>query len=118
MLSVSGVREIIETLNVVDSDAQVMYVLYTTLEDDVSTLRRTQMYFPEDMLTELRLVASARNESVSEVVRDAVASFLEQKNSPAKNWEADPLWDMVGSGNSGLSDGSLNHDYYLYGKSK
>ena len=76
------------------------------------------MYFPEDMLTELRFVASARKESISEVVREAVASFLEQKNSSAKNWETDPLWDMVGAGDSGLSDGALNHDYYLYSKSK
>lgn len=84
----------------------------------MSTLKRTQMYFPEEMLTELKLVASAKKESISEVVREAVASFLKQKNSQIKNWESDPLWDMVGTGSSGLSDGSLNHDYYLYGKSK
>jgi len=84
----------------------------------MTTLKRTQMYFPEDMLTELRLVASAKKESISEVVREAVTSFLKQKNSQTKNWESDPLWDMVGTGNSGISDGSRNHDFYLYGKSK
>ena len=84
----------------------------------MSTLKRTQMYFPEDMLTELKLVAGARKESISEVVREAVVYFLKQKNSQAKNWKSDPLWDMVGIANSGPSDGSLNHDYYLYGKSK
>ena len=84
----------------------------------MSTLKRTQMYFPEDMLTELKLVASAKRESISEVVREAVSSFLKQKNSQAKDWKTDPLWEMVGTANSGPSDGSLNHDYYLYGKSK
>ena len=84
----------------------------------MSTLKRTQMYFPEDMLAELKLVAGARKESTSEVVREAVAYFLKQKNSQAKNWKSDPLWDMVGTSNSGPFDGSLNHDYYLYGKSK
>ncbi len=84
----------------------------------MSTLKRTQMYFPEDMLAELRLVASAEKESISEVVREAVASFLKQKNSQTKNWKSDSLWDMVGSAESGMSDGALNHDFYLYGKQK
>jgi hypothetical protein len=76
------------------------------------------MYFPEDMLTELRLVAGAQKESISEVVREAVAHFLKQRRMPAKNWKTDPLWDMVGAGCSCLSDGSINHDEYLYGKPK
>jgi len=84
----------------------------------MSTLKRTQMYFPEDMLTELKIVASAKKESISEVVREAVSSFLKQKSSQTKNWESDPLWDIVGQSDSGLSDGSMNHDCYLYGKSK
>jgi Arc/MetJ-type ribon-helix-helix transcriptional regulator len=76
------------------------------------------MYFPEDMLTELKLVASAKKESISEVVREAVSSFLKQKNAQAKNWTSDPIWDMVGAANPEISDGAQNHDYYLYGKSK
>lgn len=84
----------------------------------MSTLKRTQMYFPEDMLNELKLVATVKKESISEVVREAVAFFLKQKDSQAKNWQSDPLWDMVGTTNSGHHDGSINHDHYLYGKSK
>ncbi|MDD2367099.1 MAG: ribbon-helix-helix domain-containing protein [Desulfuromonadaceae bacterium] len=82
------------------------------------TLKRTQMYFPEDMLAELKLFASAKKESISEVVREAVSSFLKQKNAQAKDWKSDPIWDMVGKANSEILDGSLNHDFYLYGKSK
>lgn len=82
------------------------------------TLKRTQMYFPEDMLAELKLVAGLNKESISEVARQAVAFFLKQKKTQIKEWESDPVWDMVGASNSGLSDGSLNHDFYLYGKSK
>lgn len=84
----------------------------------MSTLKRTQMYFPEDMLAELRQVAGINKESISEVVRGAVASFLKQKNTQTKNWKSDPLWEMVGVASSGLPDGSLNHDHYLYGKTK
>jgi len=42
----------------------------------MSTLKRTQMYFPEDMLAELKLFAGAKKESISEVVREAVSTFL------------------------------------------
>lgn len=84
----------------------------------MSTLKRTQMYFPEDMLAELKLVAGLKKESISEVTRQAVAFFLKQKNVQTKEWGADPVWDMVGASNSNLSDGSLNHDFYLYGKLK
>ncbi|HFD40689.1 MAG TPA: hypothetical protein ENJ31_12670 [Anaerolineae bacterium] len=31
-------------------------------------------------------------------------------------WENDPLWDIVGLGASGVSDGAVEHDKYLYGK--
>ena len=82
------------------------------------TLKRTQMYFPEDMLAELKRFAGAEKESISEVVREAVSAFLKHKNAQSKNWKTDPLWDMVGISNSDVSDGSLNHDFYLYGKSK
>lgn len=84
----------------------------------MSTLKRAQMYFPEDMLNELKLVAHSQKESISEVVRGAVDSFLKQKKSHTKNWKSDPLWNMVGTASSDLHDGSLNHDFYLYGKSK
>ena len=31
-------------------------------------------------------------------------------------WEHDPLWDIVGLGESGVTDGSVEHDKYLYGE--
>ena len=72
----------------------------------------------EDMLAELKLFAGAKKESISEVVREAVSSFLKQNNAQPKNWTSDSIWDMVGTANSEISDGALNHDFYLYGKSK
>jgi hypothetical protein len=37
-------------------------------------------------------------------------------NTEAISWEHDPLWDIVDLGESGVTDGSVEHDKYLYGK--
>lgn len=39
-----------------------------------------------------------------------------EANPEAIAWEHDPLWDIVGLGESGVTDGSVEHDKYLYGK--
>lgn len=80
------------------------------------TLKRTQMYFPEDLLKEMKRKAEKEKTSVSEIVRGAVLEFI--KKDREKNWEHDPLWDMVGSSGSDDGDLSVSHDAYLYGKKK
>jgi len=49
-------------------------------------------------------------------VRDAVSELFKKKT--VKNWQKDPLWNMVGSSGSKDKDLSINHDKYLYGKNK
>lgn len=80
----------------------------------MATLRRTQMYFPEDVLMKLKSKADEEQTTVSEIVRNAVADFLKKKKD--KDWTDDPLWNMVGSSSSKDGDLSVNHDKYLYGK--
>jgi len=80
------------------------------------TLKRTQMYFPEDLLREIKRRADDGKTTAADIVRGAVVELL-QKNK-RKNWTNDPLWDMVGSSSSKDKDLSVNHDKYLYGKKR
>ncbi len=78
------------------------------------TLKRTQMYFPEEILRELKRKASKEKTTLADVVRNAVSELL--KKEKAKNWIEDPLWNMVGASKSKDKDLSVHHDKYLYGK--
>ena len=80
------------------------------------TLKRTQMYFPEDLLDELRRKADKEKTTLSHLVRSAVLELL--KKDKLQNWENDPLWSMIGSSQSSDENLSINHDTYLYGKVK
>lgn len=80
----------------------------------MSTLKRTQMYFHEDILRELKKRAKEENSTVAEIVREAVSVLFEKEKE--KDWNNDLLWNMIGSSSSGDSDLSVNHDKYLYGK--
>ncbi len=80
------------------------------------TLKRTQMYFPEDVLRELKRKAREEKTTIAEIVRSSVSEILRKEK--AKDWIEDPLWNMVGSSSSKDRDLSVNHDKYLYGKNK
>ena len=80
----------------------------------MSTLKRTQMYFHEEILRELKKKAKVEKTTVAEIVREAVSVLLEGEK--AKDWIDDPLWNMLGSSSSNDRDLSVNHDKYLYGK--
>lgn len=82
----------------------------------MSTLKRTQMYIPEDVLMNLKKKANAEKTTIASIIRDAVSEFLGKEKT--KDWYNDPLWRMVGSGRSRDGDLSLHHDKYLYGKGR
>jgi metal-responsive CopG/Arc/MetJ family transcriptional regulator len=82
----------------------------------MTILKRTQMYFPEDLLNEIKRKAKREKTTVSEIVREASLDFIKQDRT--KDWANDPLWDMVGSSESNEEDLSIRHDDYLYGKKK
>jgi hypothetical protein len=83
--------------------------------DMATVLKRTQMYFPEDMLQQIRQLADSENTTIADIVRNAVGEFLKKKKREI-DWDNDPLWDIVNQAEgSGRHDVSVNHDAYLYG---
>ena len=72
------------------------------------------MYFPEDVLSELKRKADEEKTTIANIVRIAVSEILEKEKK--RNWIEDPLWNMVGASSSKDKDLSVNHDKYLYGK--
>ena len=82
----------------------------------MATLKRTQMYLPEDTLRKLKRKSKKEKTTVSNIVRNAISDFLSKEEK--KNWAEDPLWEMVGKSSSKEADLSVNHDKYLYGKTR
>lgn len=83
----------------------------------MNSLHRSQVYIGEDQIRLLKLEARKENLSVSELIREAIQSFLNKK-SKAINWDNDPLTKAIGKFHSDVKDASTNHDFYLYGKKR
>jgi len=74
---------------------------------------RTQLYLPEEITLELKLLAQQLNTSVAETIREVIAKGLPQiKKKKAKNLDA--IVGMVKSDRA-PKDLSENLDKYLYG---
>jgi hypothetical protein len=67
-----------------------------------------QVYLRPDQATRLRALAQRRGVSMAELTRQGVDRILAEV--PV---EEDPLWDIVGLGDSGLGDLAADHDRYL-----
>ena len=67
-----------------------------------------QVYLRPEQLEALRALAARRNVAVAELVRQGVDRLL--ADVPL---EDDPLWDIVGMFDSGLTDLAEKHDDYL-----
>jgi len=83
-----------------------------------TTLKRTQMYFPDEMLKQVRQLADSEHSTIAEIVRTAVGDFLEKRKKIPSDWDNDPIWGIVGQTASADGDLSANHDAYLYGDKK
>ncbi len=82
-----------------------------------TTLKRTQMYFPEDMLQQVRQLADSEHTTIAGIVRNAVGDFLKTKTkNKTIDWDNDPLMKLIEQAPaSGIDDVSVHHDAYLYG---
>ncbi|MCA9871947.1 MAG: ribbon-helix-helix protein, CopG family [Caldilineae bacterium] len=67
-----------------------------------------QVYLRQDQMDSLRSLAKRQGVSLAELVRQGVDQLL--ISSPIAN---DPLWDVVGLGQSEAGDLAANHDRYL-----
>jgi len=80
----------------------------------MATMKRTQLYLPEEVLAKLKVKATAQKRSLAQLVRDALGASLKEKEP--EDWRRDSLWNMIGCGSSKEGDLSAYHDKYLYGK--
>jgi len=81
----------------------------------MSNLHRTQIYIEEDQLHQLKLEAEKERLGISELIRRAIRCLLETKTKSV-NWDGDPLTKAIGKIKLSVTDASVNHDHYLYGK--
>ena len=80
---------------------------------------RTQVYLPRDIYEQLKERAEKEGMTMAHQIREALVEYVtdvaETKKRPTLTAD-DPIWDMIGMGESGLKDGSVNHDAYIYGQ--
>ena len=83
----------------------------------MGNLHRAQIYIGEDQMHQLKLEAERERLAVSELIRRAIDRFLKTKAKNI-NWDSDPLTKAIGKIKLTVSDASVNHDHYLYGRGK
>lgn len=85
----------------------------------------TNIRLPKDVYREIKHRALEEEKSLAQIIRESVAQYLAGNRSieqtpPADSildeWENDPLW-LIGTDATiaDVTDGSVNHDLYLYG---
>lgn len=83
----------------------------------MSTLHRAQVYLEEEQLRRLKIEAEREHLPVAVLVRGAISRFLKAKDKGI-NWDNDPLVKAVGKVKLSVTNASINHDHYLYGRKK
>lgn len=81
----------------------------------MSNLIRTQVMLPEDILSDLRVIAAERDWSVSEVVRIGVKTLIE-KLKPRKMSGVEFLRKLADNPIKDVPADLGSNDEYLYGK--
>jgi hypothetical protein len=79
----------------------------------------TNVRLPKELYRQAKRRALEEEKSLAEVIRESVTQYLvgESKAEVDREaWENDPLW-LIGTDATiaDVTDGSVNHDYYLYG---
>ncbi len=81
----------------------------------MSNLHRTQIYIEEEQMRQLKFEAERECLAISELIRRAIQQLLETK-AKSVNWNSDPLTKAIGKIKLAVTDASVNHDHYLYGR--
>lgn len=77
----------------------------------------TNIRISKEMHKRLKLKAVEDNKSVSQLIREAIQGyFFEQKELQKGDYRSDSFINIIGMARSGIKDGSVAHDRYLYGK--
>lgn len=77
----------------------------------------TSLKLPQEIMNDLKHKAVHEKKSVSQLVKEAVQQFLTSQKEAA-DYREDPFNRIIGMAKSGVHDGSVKHDQYLYGKKK
>ncbi len=78
---------------------------------------RTQVYLPRNIYDRLQQRASEHELTLAVQIREALADYLRHVSMEPEEHvmsSDDPLLALVGSIETGLADGSINHDQYIY----
>jgi len=75
---------------------------------------RKQIYLEETMIKQIIEIAEKKGLSQSEVIRQSLANYIRDEQSKGKL--KDPLLELIGLIDAPLTDGSLEHDKYIYGR--
>ena len=80
---------------------------------------RTQVYLPRDIYEQLKQRADKEGLTLAHQIREALMQYViettEEDESKYVISDDDPIWDLIGIvKNSGITDGSVNHDKYIY----
>jgi hypothetical protein len=84
-------------------------------------MKRKQIYVDPRHEEQLQRLALSRKVPVSLLIREAIAEYLVEQDTPhIERPEDHPLWAIVGivDDPDAPTDGSINHDHYLYGAPK
>ena len=76
---------------------------------------RTQVYLPRDIYEQLKQRATAEGITMAHQIREALTDYVaDTSNDPTGIPDDDPLWNLIGTAATGLRDGAVNHDQYIY----
>jgi hypothetical protein len=78
---------------------------------------RTQVYLPRDIYVQLKNRADEEGITMAIQIREALAQYVTESPKEEKGHiltADDPIWNIIGMIESGISDGSVNHDKYIY----
>ena len=80
---------------------------------------RTQIYLPPKVHAELKRRAEKHNLTLALQIREALEDYLRRANNGGDELEPldlGDLFEIIGKyGRSNITDGSVNHDKYIYG---
>jgi predicted DNA-binding protein len=80
---------------------------------------RTQVYLTEEQRGKIQRLAELQHKTMAQMIREAVEEYV-IKQMDTEDFggisvsSADPLRDIIGLGASGITDGSIHHDRYIY----
>lgn len=77
----------------------------------------TNIRLPEDLLKILKYKAIEKKKSVNQLILEAIERDLEMEGV-LQDSAPDSFDKVIGIAHSGVGDGSLRHDDYLYGNEK